>query len=227
MAAKETKKPEAAISVRDSRWWPLLKVYIGLIPQFGSVTDLEVLEALERGETYCARRLPNSSRCTKVEASFWPSLWFDEDSLYCGRLDIYGSDSVMSPYRTILGTWVPPFDGREFYVWEPEKVWPTLDARKGKPRKPRKALGTDSVIEASAAASGAAEAGDTAAVRPKRKRRGKLTAEQITRGRAYLCDHPGLTRKQAYPELRRVMKSAVSNSTLWRTFPRSRPRHFI
>jgi hypothetical protein len=214
--AAEKPKPEATISVRDPRWWPLLKVYKGLIPQFDSSTDLEVLEAFESGETYCARRLPNSSRCTKVQASFWQqSLWFDEDSLYYGRLDIYGPDSVMSPYRTILGTWVPPLDGREFYVWEPEKVWPTLDARKGKPRTTRKA--TDSAID-SGAANG--QVGDTAVVAVKRKRRGKLTAEQIARGRAYLHAHPELTRKQAYPELRRVMKSAVSNSTLWRTFPR-------
>ena len=218
--AAEKPKTEAIISVRDPRWWPLVEVYIGLIPQFGSVTDLEILEALESGETYCARRLPNSSRCIKVSASDWPSLWFDEDSLCYGRLDIYGPDSVMSPYRTILGTWVPPFDGREFYVWEPEKVWPTLDARKGKPRKrsTQKALGTDSAIDSAAASGSPCATGDTAAVAVKRKRRGKLTAEQITRGRAYLHDHPELTRKQAYPRLRIVMKSAVSDSTLWRTF---------
>ena len=215
--AAEKPKTEATISVRDPRWWPLVEVYIGLIPQFGSVTDLEILEALESGETYCARRLPNSSRCIKVSASDWPSLWFDEDSLCYGRLDIYGPDSVMSPYRTILGTWVPPFDGREFYVWEPEKVWPTLDARKAKPRRKRSTqkAGTDSAIEASA---GSITAGDTAAVAVKRKRRGKLTAEQIMRGRDYLRGHPELTRKQAYPGLRRVMKSRVSDTTLWRAF---------
>jgi hypothetical protein len=125
----------------------------------------------------------------------------------------------MSPYRTILGTWVPPFDGREFYVWEPEKVWPTLDARKAKPRKrsTQKAHGTDSAIEASA---GAIAAGDAAAVAGKRKRKGKLTAEQIKLGHAYLRKYPELTRKQAYPGLRTAMKSDVSDSTLWRVFPR-------
>jgi hypothetical protein len=111
---------------------------------------------------------------------------------------------------------VPPSDGREFYVWEPDEVWPTLDARKAKrKRSTQKAHGTDSAIEAGV---GSIAAGDTAPV--KRKRKGKLTAEQIMRGRDYLRDHPELTRKQAYPGLRRVMKSDVSDSTLWRTFPR-------
>jgi hypothetical protein len=107
-------------------------------------------------------------------------------------------------------------------------------ARKRSTRKALQRVGTGSAIEAgdSAAASGslnATEAGDTAAFvgRLKRKRKGKLTAEQIKDGLTYLDDHPNLTPKQAYPGLRKVLHSDVSDTTLWRAFFRNRPRHFI
>jgi hypothetical protein len=108
-----------------------------------------------------------------------------------------------------------------------------IGARKAKPRPARKRstrktsqrVGTGSAIEAgdSAAACGSqpvTEAGDTAAVavRPKRKRKGKLTAEQIADGHTYLRNHPALRPKQAYPELCKVLKSRVSDATLWRAF---------
>ena len=129
-----------------------------------------------------------------------------------------------------------------FYLWQPDcvKVWPVLkpreiDGRKAKPRPARKRLtrkaservGTGSAKEAgdSVVASGspqATDAGDMAAVaeRRKRKRRGKLTAEQIEAGRAYLRDHPELKPKQAHPGLIKVLKlrSNVSYVTLWRAF---------
>jgi hypothetical protein len=127
-----------------------------------------------------------------------------------------------------------------FYLWQPDcvKAWPALplqeiDARRAKPRPARKRStrkaslrdGTGSAIDAgdSAAASGslyATEAGDTAAVagQLKRKRKGKLTAEQIRDGIAHLRDHPELRPKQAYPILRRVLNSDVGDTTLWRAF---------
>jgi hypothetical protein len=54
--------------------------------------------------------------------------------------------------------------------------------------------------------------------RRKRKRRGKLAAEQIGDGITYLRKHPDLKPKQAYPQLRRVLKCDVGDTTLWRVF---------
>ena len=138
-----------------------------------------------------------------------------------------------------------------FYLWQPDcvKVWPALepreiDKRKAKPRPARRRLtrkaservGTGLAKEAgdSVVASGsphATDAGDMAAVaeRRKRKRRGKLTAEQIEAGCAYLRDHPELKSKQAYPKLRSKLKCNVSDTTLWRAFFRKKAaaRYFI
>jgi len=202
------------VRVLDEPGWQLLpETYKLLSTRAGPSTAFELMAKLKSDKLSCRRWPAGSSQCEPVLASFWESRQFD--ATYSDELDICGLDAVPGPGRRYNPQ--TDFDGREFYVWEPEKVWPTLDARKGKPRKrsTQKALGTDSAIEASA---GSITAGDTAAVAVKRKRRGKLTAEQITRGRAYLHDHPELTRKQAYPRLRIVMKSAVSDSTLWRTF---------
>ncbi|MGY8668759.1 hypothetical protein Q3C01_41215 [Bradyrhizobium sp. UFLA05-109] len=170
-----------------------------------------------------------------LPASFWGdhylAYWVNGDIRVAFRLPT-------GPSFTLTANWV-------FYLWEPDcvKAWPALapqeiDARKAKPRSARKRstrkasqrVGTGSAIKAgdSAAASGslyATEAGDTAAVagRLKRKRRGKLTAEQIKGGLAYLRDHPELKPKQAYPGLRRVLNSDVGDTTLWRAFFRKEP----
>jgi len=89
-------------------------------------------------------------------------------------------------------------------------------ARKRSTRKALQRVGTAAV----SGALNATEAGDTAALvgRLKRKRKGKLTAEQIRDGLAYLSDHPGLKSKQAYPKLRSKLKCKVSDTTLWRAF---------
>jgi hypothetical protein len=171
-----------------------------------------------------------------VLASFW--------NAYCVACSPHGDIRVgfrlppthhgpSGPSFTWTGNWI-------FYLWLPDcvKVWPALtpqeiDARRAKPRPARKRStrrpslqdGTGSAIEAgdSAAASGslnATKAGDTTTVAGmlKRKRRGKLTVEQIRVGRAYLLNHPKLKPKQAYPELRKVLNSDVSDTTLWRAF---------
>jgi hypothetical protein len=52
----------------------------------------------------------------------------------------------------------------------------------------------------------------------KRERKGMLTPEQKAKGFAYLRKHPTLTPKQAYPLLRKALKTKASPSTLWRTF---------
>ena len=207
------------VRVLDEPGWQLLpETYKLLSTRAGPSTAFELMAKLKSDKLSCRRWPAGSSQCEPVLASFWESRQFDATWICDGWLDICSADAVPGPGRP----WNPltDFDGREFYVWEPEKVWPTLDARKGKPRKrsTQKALGTDSAIDSAAASGSPCATGDTAAVAVKRKRRGKLTAEQITRGRAYLHDHPELTRKQAYPRLRIVMKSAVSDSTLWRTF---------
>jgi len=127
-----------------------------------------------------------------------------------------------------------------FYLWEPDcvKAWPALTpqdigARRAKPRRPRTRLtqkpsrrvDPGPAIEGrdSAAASGSPntiEPGDTVAIADprKRKRAGKLSAEQISAGFAYLRDHPKLKPKQAYPGLRRKLNTDVSDTTLWRAF---------
>ena len=189
-------------------WRPLIEIYQRLLPHARTSTAFELMAKLKSGKLLCERWHANSNQCEPVPPEFWQDRQFD--ATYSDELDICGLDAVPGPGRRYNPQ--TDFDGREFYVWEPEKVWPTLDTRKAKPRTTRKALGTDS---ASAAAT---EAGDTAAVAGKRKRRGKLTAEQIKRGRAYLCKHPELKPKQAYSGLRRVMKSDVSDNTLWRYF---------
>jgi hypothetical protein len=199
------------VRVLDEPGWQLLpETYKLLSTRAGPSTAFELMAKLKSDKLSCRRWPAGSSQCEPVLASFWESRQFDATWICDGWLDICSADAVPGPGRP----WNPltDFDGREFYVWRPEDVWPPLDARKAKPRTTRKALGTDS---ASAAAT---EAGDTAAVAGKRKRRGKLTAEQIKRGRAYLCKHPELKPKQAYSGLRRVMKSDVSGITLWRYF---------
>ena len=199
------------VRVLDEPGWQLLpETYKLLSTRAGPSTAFELMAKLKSDKLPCRRWPAGSSQCEPVLASFWESRQFDATWICDGWLDICSADAVPGPGRP----WNPltDFDGREFYVWEPEKVWPTLDTRKAKPRTTRKALGTDS---ASAAAT---EAGDTAAVAGKRKRRGKLTAEQIKRGRAHLCAHRELKWKRACPELRRVMKSDVSGITLWRYF---------
>ena len=127
-----------------------------------------------------------------------------------------------------------------FYLWQPDcvKVWPVLkpreiDKRKAKPRAARRRLtrkaservGTGLTKEAgdSVVASGSLNEAENGAVAAaagssKRKRKGKLTAEQIKDGRAYLRDHPELKPKQAYPKLRSKLKCNVSDTTLWRAF---------
>jgi hypothetical protein len=237
--AKEAKAHKATICIddlRDPRWWHLLKLYTLLFPQHGPSTGLDLSEALrDRKLRRCVRRRANSSQCEEVSEEFWQSHKFFENSPYFGGLGIY------DPAVTTVYDPQTHLDAREFYVWQPDcvKVWPALarqevDARKAKPRRARKRstrkasqrAGTGSAIEAgdSAAASGslcAAEAGDTAAVAGplKRKRRGKLTAEQIKDGVAYVRDHPELKPKQAYPGLRRELRTgAISNTTLWRHF---------
>ena len=205
------------VRVLDEPGWQLLpETYKLLSTRAGPSTAFELMAKLKSDKLSCRRWPAGSSQCEPVLASFWESRQFDATWICDGWLDICSADAVPGPGRP----WNPltDFDGREFYVWRPEDVWPPLDARKAKPRITRKALGTDSAIDSAAASGSPCATGDTAAVAVKRKRRGKLTAEQITRGRAYLHDHPELTRKQAYPRLRIVMKSAVSDSTLWRTF---------
>jgi hypothetical protein len=171
-----------------------------------------------------------------VPASFWVKHFFaclPNGEIRVGRRLPPNADGSSETSFTFTANWV-------FYLWQPDcmKVWPALtpqeiDVRKAKPRPARKRLtrkasqrvDTGSAIEAgdSAAASGSlypTEAGNTAAVagRLKRKRRGKLTAEQIRDGLAYLRDHPELKPKQAYPKLRNKLKTSVSDSTLWRRF---------
>ena len=54
----------------------------------------------------------------------------------------------------------------------------------------------------------------------KRKRRGKLTTEQLRDGFIFRRDHTELKPKQAYPGLRKALKlkKDISNITLWRRF---------
>jgi hypothetical protein len=79
-----------------------------------------VIAALRSGKPHCARLSGE-----KVPGSFWQyGSQFDENSLYYGRLDIYGPDVDMTQGR--LRDSHPHLDGREFYVFEPEKVWPVL-----------------------------------------------------------------------------------------------------
>jgi hypothetical protein len=63
------------------------------------------------------------------------------------------------------------------------------------------------------------------AQKPKRKRKGKLTKDQMDKGLVCLSEHPNLTPKQLYPLLRKAMKlkkAEISNTTLWRAFWRDR-----
>ena len=225
--AKEAKACKVAVSdLSDPRWWQLPEVHKGLFRKLGPSTSLDLTKVLEGGKRRCVRRRANSNQCEEVSAEFWQSHRFFENSPYFDGLGIY------DPAVTTVFDPQTHLDAREFYVLHPEKVWPVLvpDARRAKPRRARKRstrkalqrAGTGSAIKAgnSADASGATEARDTAAVAGplKRKRRGKLTAEQIKRGRAHLCAHRELKWKRACPELRRVMKSDVSDNTLWRYF---------
>lgn len=208
------------------------------------LTDAE-LDAIEKGKVaheMCHHQPTGHSEL--VPASFW---WVDQYLACSANGDIRAAFRLPADH---CGPSRPSFTlmaNSVFYLWQPDcvRVWPALqeiDARKAKPRPARKRstrkapqrVGTGSAIEAAdnAAASGslnATKAGDTAAVvgRLKRKRKGKLTAEQIQDGLAYLRDHPNLKPKQAYPGLRKVLNSDVSDTTLWRVFFRNRPRHFI
>jgi hypothetical protein len=97
----------------------------------------------------------------------------------------------------------------------------TKKAKQAKPRPARK-RSTRKALQrvGTAGALNATEAGDTAALvgRRKRMRKGKLTAEQIKDGRAYLRDHPTLKPKQSYPKLLEMLNTDVSETTLWRRF---------
>lgn len=198
------------------------------------LTDAE-LDAIAKRKVEMGHRQP-AGHGELLPASFWAEHCFACSS----NGDIRAAFRLRANHRgpsrpsfALTANWV-------FYLWQPDcvRVWPALkpqeiDARKAKPRPARKRstrkasqrVGTGSAIEAgdSAAASGslnANKAGDTAAVvgRLKRKRKGKLTAEQIKDGLAYLRDHPYLKPKQAYPGLRKVLNSDVSDTTLWRAF---------
>src|SRR6516165_3857452 len=151
------------VRVLDEPGWQLLpETYKLLSTRAGPSTAFELMAKLKSDKLSCRRWPAGSSQCEPVLASFWESRQFDATWICDGWLDICSADAVPGPGRP----WNPltDFDGREFYVWEPEKVWPTLDARKGKPRKrsTQKALGTDSAIEASA---GSITAGDTRQLR--------------------------------------------------------------
>jgi hypothetical protein len=237
--AKEAKACKVAVSeLNDSRWWPLPEVHKGLFRRLGPSTSSDIVEALksekpQSGKPRCVRRRANSSQCEEVPAEFWQSHRFFENSPYFGGLGIY------DPAVTTVYDPQTHLDAREFYVWQPDEVWPVLarreiDARKAKPRRVRKRstrkasqpVGTGSAIDAgnSAAATGspnATEAGNTAAVAAKRKRKGKLTEDKLRDGFFFRREHPELKPKQAYPELRKVLKkskSEISDTTLWRRF---------
>jgi hypothetical protein len=97
----------------------------------------------------------------------------------------------------------------------------TKKAKQAKPRPARK-RSTRKALQrvGTAGALNATEAGDTAALvgGVKRKRKGKLTEEQKTDGRAYLRDHQNLKPKQSYSELKKLLHTNVGDTTLWRAF---------
>jgi hypothetical protein len=127
--AKETKAKERSshtVNVRDPRWWPLPKVYKLLLPQFGPSTHFELMEVLKSEELRCVRRPANSSQCEEVPRSFWRDRQFDENWINAGMLDIYGPGAVMGSGGFFYDPQKTRLDGWEFYVLEPEKVWPAL-----------------------------------------------------------------------------------------------------
>jgi hypothetical protein len=124
--AKKRSPHKAAIRVQDDpRWRPLIEAYKLLLPQSGLHTGFDLLEALKSGELPSARRsATNPSECERKPASFWRDRQLDESMIAYGIIYIYGPDEV-----TERGRFRDPqtrLDGREFYVWRPEKVWPAL-----------------------------------------------------------------------------------------------------
>jgi hypothetical protein len=124
--AKAKKRSARTIDVLDDlRWRPLIEAYKLLSPQAGLSTAFNLLAKLKSGKLPCVRRsATNPSQYEPVPAAFWRDRQFDESRIDLGLLDIYGPDEV-----TERGRFRDPhtrLDGREFYVWQPEKAWPAL-----------------------------------------------------------------------------------------------------
>jgi hypothetical protein len=133
----------AICELNDPRWWPLPKVYKLLLPQLRKFTANGLLGALKSGKLRCVGRF-SPHQCEPVRRSFWQDRQFDATWIDSDELDICGPDAVPGPgRRRNLQT---DFDGSEFYVWRPDKVWSALapqatkenevDANKPLRRKP-------------------------------------------------------------------------------------------
>jgi hypothetical protein len=122
--ATNKKTGQAAICVLDEPgWWPLIETYKWLLPRARTSTAFELLAKLKSGELRCVRRSKtNPSQYEPELASFWSGREFDADYLrYFDELYIYGTDAV-----TGLRDPGTRLDAEEFYVCEPDKVWPAL-----------------------------------------------------------------------------------------------------
>jgi hypothetical protein len=123
--AKKPKAKQAAICVLDEPGWrPLPEAYKLLLSKSDLSTGFDLLEALKSGRLRCVRRPANSSQCKPVPRSFWRYRQFDATWIHSGDLDICGPDAVPGPGR--LRNPQTDFDGKEFYVGQPEEVWPAL-----------------------------------------------------------------------------------------------------
>jgi hypothetical protein len=141
------------VRVLDEPGWQLLpETYRLLLTRAGPSTAFELMAKLKSDKLPCRRWPAGSSQCKEVPASFWQDRQFDATWIASGDLDICGSDAVPGPRRPWnLQT---DFDGREFYVWRPEDVWPALQATyASKPEHKRakgggaKSMYTDEQIE--------------------------------------------------------------------------------
>jgi hypothetical protein len=156
--SKKDKKPEvrkgAICTLDDLGWRPLIETYKLLTPRYLLSTDSELLAALRDGRLRYMRRPANSGPSQGKEGprAFWLDRKFDATWIDSDELDICGPDAVPGPRRP----WNPltDFDGREFYVWRPEDVWPALQATAAsKPEHKRakgggaKSMYTDEQIE--------------------------------------------------------------------------------
>jgi hypothetical protein len=115
----------SGIRVLDEPGWQLLpETYKLLLTRAGPSTAFELMAKLKSDRLPCRRWPAGSSQCEPVPASFWESRQFDATWICDGWLDICSADAVPGPGRRHDPQ--TDFDGREFYVREPEKVWPVL-----------------------------------------------------------------------------------------------------